>query len=107
MLRLIIADDIHYVTLEGKEKTIADICKEAQNADHIYFAPDPDREGEIIAWHVEQEVERVVKDKSIIKRITFNEITKPAIEDAIAHPFSILILIKLLLNRLAVFLTDL
>ena len=81
--------DIHYVTLEGKEKTIADICKEAQKADHIYLAPDPDREGEIIAWHVEQEVKRVVKDSSIIKRITFNEITKPAIEAAIAHPFDI------------------
>ena len=78
--------DIHYVTLEGKEKTIADIVKEAQKADHIYIAPDPDREGEIIAWHVEQEVEKVVKDKSKIARITFNEITKPAIEDAIAHP---------------------
>ena len=81
--------DIHYVTLEGKEKTIADIVKEAQKADHIYLAPDPDREGEIIAWHVEQEVEKVVKDKSKIQRITFNEITKPAIEEAIAHPSTV------------------
>jgi DNA topoisomerase I len=78
--------DIHYVTLEGKEKTIAEICREASKADHIYLAPDPDREGEIIAWHVEQEVGRVVKDKSKIKRITFNEITKPAIEEALSHP---------------------
>ena len=78
--------DIHYITLEGKEKTIADIVKEAQKADHIYLASDPDREGEIIAWHVEQEVEKVVKDIAKIQRITFNEITKPAIEDAIAHP---------------------
>ena len=78
--------DIHYVTLEGKEKTIADICKEAATADHIYLATDPDREGEIIAWHVEQEVSRVVKKKATIQRITYNEITKPAIEEAIAHP---------------------
>ncbi len=78
--------DIHYVTLEGKEKTLADIAKEARTADHIYLATDPDREGEIIAWHVEQEVEKVVKDKSKIKRITYNEITKPAIEEAISHP---------------------
>lgn len=78
--------DIHYVVLEGKEKTIADIVKEAQKADHIYLAPDPDREGEIIAWHIEQEVEKVVKDKKKIQRITYNEITKPAIEAAIAHP---------------------
>ncbi len=80
------AVDIHYVTLEGKEKTIADICKEAQTADHIYLATDPDREGEIIAWHVEQEVKRVVKNKDSIKRITYNEITKTAIEKAIANP---------------------
>ena len=78
--------DIKYVTLEGKEKTIADIVKEAQKADHIYLASDPDREGEIIAWHVEQEVEKVVKNKDKIQRITYNEITKSAIEDAIAHP---------------------
>jgi len=78
--------DIHYVTLEGKEKTIADICKEAQTADFIYLATDPDREGEIIAWHVEQEVQRVAKKKAVIKRITYNEITKPAIEEAISNP---------------------
>lgn len=76
---------ITYVTLEGKEKTIADICKEAQKADNIYLASDPDREGEIISWHVEQEVQRVVKDKSRIQRITYNEITKAAIEEGIAN----------------------
>ena len=81
--------DIHYVTLEGKEKTIAEICKAAQTADHIYLAPDPDREGEIIAWHVQQEINRVIKNKSVVKRITFNEITKPAIEAAISHPSDI------------------
>lgn len=80
---------IDYVVLEGKSKTIADIRKEAQNADEIYLAPDPDREGEIIAWHVEQEVASVIKKKSIIHRITFNEITKPAIEQALAHPENI------------------
>lgn len=77
---------IDYVVLDGKNKTIADICKEAQSADEIYLAPDPDREGEIIAWHVEQEIAKVVKDSDKIHRITFNEITKPAIEEALAHP---------------------
>jgi len=80
---------IDYVTLEGKDKHIADICKAASTADNIYLATDPDREGEIIAWHVEQEVERVVKDKNKIKRITYNEITKTAIEHAIANPFKV------------------
>lgn len=77
---------IEYVTIEGKEKTIAELCKEASKSDEIYLAPDPDREGEIIAWHVEQEMKKVIKDPSIIHRITFNEITKPAITQAIEHP---------------------
>ncbi len=81
--------DIEYVPLEGKAKVIADICKEATNADAIFLAPDPDREGEIIAWHIGNQIEKVIKDKSIIYRISFNEITKPAIEDALAHPSTI------------------
>ena len=78
--------DIEYVPIKDKEKVIADICKEASTADKIYLAPDPDREGEIIAWHIGQEIEKVVKKKNIIHRITFNEITKPAITEAIEHP---------------------
>lgn len=81
--------DITYVTLEGKQKTIADICKEAQSAQNIYLAPDPDREGEIIAWHVEQEVAKVIKKNAQMYRISFNEITKPAVEEALAHPRTI------------------
>lgn len=77
---------LDYEILAGKEKTVAEICKEAARSDEIYLAPDPDREGEIIAWHIDQEIEKVVKDSSKIHRITFNEITKNAIEDAIAHP---------------------
>ena len=45
--------------LDNKQKTITDICKAAQQSDEIYLAPDPDREGEIIAWHIEQEIEKV------------------------------------------------
>lgn len=77
--------DIDYEILEGKEKVVADICKEASKSDEIYLAPDPDREGEIIAWHIEQEIEKVVKDKNKIHRITFNEITKDAILNAVEH----------------------
>jgi len=77
---------IEYTVLEGKENTVAQICKEAAKSDTIYLAPDPDREGEIIAWHIGQEIAKVVKDKSKILRITFNEITKPAILEAIEHP---------------------
>lgn len=80
---------IDYVPLENKEKTIAEICKAASTSDAIYLAPDPDREGEIIAWHIEQEIKKVVKDHSKIHRITFNEITKTAILEAIEHPFKV------------------
>lgn len=77
--------ELEYVTLDKKEKVIKDICKEAKTATAILLAPDPDREGELIAWHIGQEIEKVVKDPSIIHRITFNEITKSAIEEAIRH----------------------
>lgn len=80
---------IDYETLQGKDKAIAEIRKEAKDADQIFLAPDPDREGEIIAWHVEQEILKVIKNKEKIRRITFNEITKPAIEQAIANPIFI------------------
>ncbi len=80
---------IDYVTLEGKEKTLSDIRKEAKKSDEIFLAPDPDREGEIIAWHVEQDLKAILKDKSKIYRIAFNEITKPAIEEAISNPYSV------------------
>lgn len=81
--------EIAYVVLDKKDKVLADICKEAQKAEAIYLAPDPDREGEIIAWHVAQEIEKVVKDSSVIHRIAFNEITHPAIEYALEHPSTI------------------
>lgn len=80
---------IVYTVIEGKEKVIADICKSAHAADIIYLAPDPDREGEIIAWHIEQEIKKVAKKNAAIHRISFNEITKLAIENAIQHPSTV------------------
>lgn len=77
--------DIEYVPIEGKETVINDICKEARTADIIYIAPDPDREGEIIAWHIDNAIKNAVKKKKDIYRITFNEITKPAVLNAIEH----------------------
>lgn len=82
--------DIEYVVIEDKDKIIADLVKTAGKVDEVYLAPDPDREGEIIAWHVEQEIAKVVKkNKGKIYRITFNEITKPAIEAALNNPHDI------------------
>lgn len=78
--------DIEYDIIENKGKVIADIRKEAANADEIYLAPDPDREGEIIAWHIDNEIKNIVKKKAKIHRISFNEITKPAVQFAIDNP---------------------
>lgn len=80
---------ISYVTIENKEKVIADICKSARGADIIYLAPDPDREGEIIAWHIGEEIKKVAKKSAQIHRVTFNEITKAAVQEALENPFSV------------------
>lgn len=76
---------LDYVTLKDKDKVINDIVKSAKNSQEIYLAPDPDREGEIIAWHIQQEIAKVAKPEQI-HRISFNEITKSAILNAVAHP---------------------
>lgn len=77
--------DIEYVVIDGKKETIARLAKAASSADEIYLAPDPDREGEIIAWHTQQELEKVAKKKAQLYRIAFNEITKEAILHALEH----------------------
>ncbi|MFH1832370.1 MAG: type I DNA topoisomerase [bacterium] len=74
---------LEYVPIKDKESVIADICKVASRSGEVYLASDPDREGEIISWHIGQEIEKVFSDESKIYRITFNEITKPAILEAI------------------------
>jgi len=75
--------ELEYVPIEDKQKVIADICKAASTSDEIFLAPDPDREGEIIAWHIGNEIKKVLKDKNKMHRITFNEITAPAVQQAI------------------------
>lgn len=80
---------LDYVVLEGKQRVIGDILKCAAKSDEIYLAPDPDREGELIAWHIGQEIKKVAKDKAKIHRITFNEITKSAVLESLEHPADI------------------
>ncbi|MCK4265200.1 type I DNA topoisomerase [Candidatus Babeliales bacterium] len=75
---------LDYTPLKDKAKTIKEIVSAAKQTGDVFLASDPDREGEIISWHVKQEVEKVV-DKSKIYRITFNEITKPAVTKAIEN----------------------
>ncbi|MCI0532268.1 MAG: type I DNA topoisomerase [candidate division Zixibacteria bacterium] len=65
-----------YAVIKGKEKVISQLKKDAAKVDKIYLAPDPDREGEAIAWHVAEELK---KKGTVIKRAYFNEITKSAV----------------------------
>lgn len=74
----------HYEVVKGKEHVLSDIKKLASKADEVFLATDPDREGEAIAWHV-LEAAGLKKAKDV-KRITFHEITKEAIEEALKEP---------------------
>ncbi len=87
-----------YVVIPGKEKVLAKLKKLALSADRIYLAPDPDREGEAIAAHLAEELGEAKNGKSKkkkkkeepgeerIRRVTFNEITKRAVQEAFEHP---------------------
>ncbi|MEK6854410.1 MAG: DNA topoisomerase, partial [Nanoarchaeota archaeon] len=72
-----------YEIIQGKAKVISELKKAAKDADKIYLAPDPDREGEAIAWHIAEEVD---SDRSNIFRVLFNEITEKAVLEAIKNP---------------------
>jgi DNA topoisomerase I len=73
-----------YVTIAGKEKTLAEIKEAAHNADAVYIATDPDREGEAIGWHVAEQIKR--KSGPRVRRVLFHEITKDAVREAMEHP---------------------
>lgn len=75
-----------YINMRGKEKVIKDLKAKAEQADCIYIATDPDREGEAIGWHLEKLLNL---DETEPVRITFNEITKNAIQKAVTEPRTI------------------
>lgn len=75
-----------YQPIEKKKSTISDLKKKAKLADEIYIATDPDREGEAIAGHVQEIVEKAKRKTSKLSRISFHEITQKAVEEAINHP---------------------
>ncbi len=72
-----------YVIIEGKEKILKNIKKEAKKADNIYLASDPDREGEAIAWHITNYLK---KSRDEVKRVLFYEITKDAVKASLDNP---------------------
>ncbi len=82
-----------YEVIPGKEKVVAHLKKLARSANAIYLAPDPDREGEAIAAHLAEELGSNAdggrsrkKEAKPVHRVTFNEITKKAVQEAFAHP---------------------
>ena len=72
-----------YINIRGKGDLIKSLKKEAKNADIVYLATDPDREGEAIAWHLAKILE--IPEYSVC-RVTFNEITKEAVKESIKQP---------------------
>ena len=72
-----------YINIRGKGDLIKSLKKDAKQAKKIYIATDPDREGEAIAWHLAKILE---DEKDKIVRVTFNEITKTAVQKAIKEP---------------------
>lgn len=75
-----------YITIRGKGDLIKNLKKQAKSASKVFLATDPDREGEAISWHLANTLGIDINDKC---RITFNEITKKAVSEAIKHPRSI------------------
>ncbi|WP_229071847.1 type I DNA topoisomerase [Actinoplanes sp. DH11] len=71
-----------YVVSEGRKQQVAKLRKLAKEVDEIFLATDEDREGEAIAWHLIE----TIKPKVPVKRMVFHEITKPAIQAAVANP---------------------
>lgn len=75
--------EAHYINIRGKGDLIRELKKEAKGADKIFLATDPDREGEAISWHLANALGINTEE---MNRITFNEITKGAVREAIKHP---------------------
>lgn len=75
-----------YTIIPGKKKTVDELKAAAAKADEIFLAPDPDREGEAIAWHLK---EALGLTEAQAKRVTYQAVTKKAVTEALDHPRSI------------------
>ncbi|MDO4542735.1 MAG: type I DNA topoisomerase, partial [Bacillota bacterium] len=83
----------HYITIRGKGELLKELKRNAKAADKVFYAADPDREGEAIAWHLKQYIEGSndgeEKNPDELCRVVFNEVTKSAVQEAIKNPRSI------------------
>jgi len=75
-----------YRVPNDKRDTVKDLKSAVERASEIYLATDPDREGEAIAWHLLAATEMAEGDTRPVRRVVFHEITKPAVQEAFAHP---------------------
>jgi DNA topoisomerase-1 len=75
-----------YEISKGKEKVVSELKSLGESAKEIMLATDPDREGEAISWHLKELLDADKKIKAPIKRVTFHEITKEAVEEALQNP---------------------
>ena len=73
----------HYINIRGRGELIRELKKEVKKADRVFLATDPDREGEAISWHL---VTALAIPEEKVHRITFNEVTKTAVKEAIKKP---------------------
>jgi DNA topoisomerase-1 len=78
-----------YEVIEGKKKLMGELRTAAKGVDNIYLAADPDREGEAICYHLQEELQTKAKDGPKFFRVMFNEITKNAIQKAFEKPLSV------------------
>ncbi|MBQ5755169.1 MAG: type I DNA topoisomerase, partial [Oscillospiraceae bacterium] len=77
---------LQYINIKGKEKLIRELKSQAKQADEVFLATDPDREGEAISWHL---ATLLGLDTSAANRVTFGEITRKGITEGMAHPRAI------------------
>ncbi len=76
-----------YEVIRGKGKVVKELRSAASQVDRVYLAPDPDREGEAIAWHIAEELKKGRRKRPLeFKRVLFHELTKRAVLEALANP---------------------
>ncbi len=76
-----------YEVIRGKGKVVKELRAAASKVDHVFLAPDPDREGEAIAWHIAEELKKGKRGKAVsFHRVLFHELTKGAVAQALANP---------------------
>ena len=73
-----------YVTIQGKKQVLQELRSEAKKASQVFLAPDPDREGEAIAWHIASELNQTSPDQ--VYRVLLNEITRKGVSEALQNP---------------------